>query len=89
MKESTTVLVKDRTRYSNKSKFIEYELKDFRGVGQFKSIARAIRKGYVTPQGIVAPRRPFNNRKDKSRSGCGYNTLKRQIYGELVGRPQL
>jgi hypothetical protein len=61
-------------------------LKSFEGVGQFKSIVRAIRKGYVTPYGYVAPRRPFNNRKDKSRSGRGLNTIKKGIYADIKTR---
>lgn len=78
-----------KIKYSDKSKFIEFNLHRFEGVDKYKSVARAIRKGYVTPDGYVAPRRPFNNRKDKSRSGHNYNTVRKQLYGELVKRTGL
>jgi hypothetical protein len=70
-------------RYSELSKFIEQNLDYFNGVQRFKSIARAIKRGLVSENGIVAPRRPFNNRKDISRKHNSYNTLRRNIYGEL------
>lgn len=57
-------------------------LKVFDGVSKFKSVRRAIRKGYVTPWGTVAPRRPFNNRSRKK----GTRPLeieKERIYGQL------
>lgn len=78
--------VQRQARYSDKSKFIEFHLVNFNGVSKYKSVARAIRKGYVTPEGYVAPKRPFNNRKDKSKSGHSYNTLRKQLYGELTKR---
>jgi hypothetical protein len=37
----------------------------YNGVGKFKSIRRAIRRGNVSITGEIYPRRPFNNRKDK------------------------
>lgn len=83
MKNKETLPTQE-VRYSEKSKPIEFKLVRFEGVQKFKSIARAIRKGYVTPTGVVAPSRPFNNRADKSRKGNSLNTLKRQYYGELV-----
>lgn len=74
---------KKKVRYSRLSKFIEYNLTNFSGTQKFKSIARAIRKGYATEDGIVAPRRPFNNRKDISRNHNSLNSIRRRIYGEL------
>lgn len=74
---------KKKVRYSRLSKFIEYNLTNFSGTQKFKSIARAIRKGYATEDGIVAPRRPFNNRKDISRNHNSLNSIRRKIYGEL------
>ena len=35
----------------------------FAGVQEFKSIRRAMRRGHIAPNGIVPPKRPFNNRK--------------------------
>ncbi len=47
----------------------------YEGVKQFKSIRRAIRKGYVSPEGIIYPRRPYNNRKNRP-----VEQIKRKIY---------
>ena len=60
-------------------------LRVFDGVSKFKSIRRAIRKGYVTPWGTIAPKRPFNNRSRKK----GTRPLeieKERIYGQLKHR---
>jgi hypothetical protein len=32
-------------------------------VQRFKSVRRAIRRGHVSPSGVIYPKRPFNNRK--------------------------
>lgn len=57
------------------------------GVHRFKSVRRAIRRGHVTAEGIVMPRRPFNNRADTSkRKGVhsrSTNGLKKKTYGQL------
>lgn len=57
------------------------------GVHRFKSIRRAMRRGYVTTEGIVMPRRPFNNRantsKRKEAHSRSTNELKKEIYGQL------
>ena len=57
------------------------------GVHRFKSIRRAMRRGHVTAEGIVMPRRPFNNRANTSkRKGIhsrSTNELKEKIYGQL------
>lgn len=57
------------------------------GVHRFKSIRRAMRRGHVTAEGIVMPRRPFNNRANTSkRKGVHSRStteLKKKIYGQL------
>lgn len=62
----------------------ELKLFTFEGVRKFRSIRRAIRRGLVTEGGIVAPKRPFNNRANTSnRKGIHsrvFNQLKRDIY---------
>ena len=65
-------------------------LRDYRAVGKFKSIRRAIRKGLVSPSGTICPKRPFNNRANTSR-GKGHhsrvmNEVKKSIYGQLKHR---
>lgn len=57
------------------------------GVHRFKSVRRAMRRGHVTAEGIVMPRRPFNNRantgKRKGAHSRSTNELKKKIYGQL------
>ena len=57
------------------------------GVHRFKSIRRAMRRGHVTTEGIVMPRRPFNNRANTSKrkgvNSRSTNELKKKIYGQL------
>lgn len=47
----------------------------YEAVGKFKSVRRAIRRGLVSPYGVVYPKRPFGNTK--------MNRIKREIYGQL------
>lgn len=58
------------------------------GVHRFKSIRRAMRRGHVTAEGIVMPRRPFNNRantsKKKKARSRSVNEYKKNIYGQLI-----
>lgn len=73
-------------------KYVEYNRKPtyFQAVDKFKSIRRAMKRGLVTPIGIIAPKRPFNNRGNTStRKGVHsrvMNEEKKQIYGVLTGR---
>ena len=57
------------------------------GVHRFKSIRRAMRRGHVTTEGIIMPRRPFNNKANTSkRKGVhsrNSNELKKKIYGQF------
>lgn len=57
------------------------------GVHRFKSIRRAMRRGHVTTDGIIMPRRPFNNKANTSkRKGVhsrSTNELKKRIYGQF------
>lgn len=62
-------------------------LKNFDAVSKFKSINRAIKRGLVAPNGVILPKRPFNNRANtSSRKGVHSRTtneLKKQIYGQF------
>lgn len=49
----------------------------YEAVGKFKSVRRAIRRGLVSPYGVVYPKRPFGNTNTKM------NRIKREIYGQL------
>ena len=57
------------------------------GVHRFKSVRRAMRRGHMTAEGIVMPRRPFNNRANTSKRkevhSRSTNELKKKIYGQL------
>lgn len=55
-------------------------LKTFEATKRFKSVRRAIRKGLVSPDGIIYPKRPFNNAKHKKK---GINDRKKKIYEQL------
>lgn len=38
-------------------------LRDFSAIKSFKSIRRAIKRGHVSIDGVIYPKRPFNNAK--------------------------
>ena len=65
-------------------------LSDYRAVGKFKSIRRAIRRGLVSPSGTICPKRPFNNRANTSRRKGHHsrvmNEVKKSIYEQLKHR---
>lgn len=53
-------------------------LVNFSAVQKFKSVRRAIRRVHVAPWGIILPKRPFNNRKNKH-----LELIKRKIYESI------
>lgn len=65
-------------------------LRDYRAVGKFKSIRRAIRRGLISPSGTICPKRPFNNRANTSRKKGHHsrvmNEVKKSIYEQLKHR---
>lgn len=52
-------------------------LATYEAVSKFKSVRRAIRRGHITPYGVIYPKRPFSNTNTKE------NRKKRQIYEQL------
>lgn len=64
---------------------ITERLVTFEGVSKFKSVNRAIRRGHRVSNGLLIPKRPFNNRSNTShRKGTHSrvnNELKKYIYG--------
>lgn len=61
---------------------------NYYAVSKFKSVRRAIRKGYVDLfTGVVYPKRPFSNKKPTR--GRKMNELKKQIYGLLKSENKL
>ena len=65
-------------------------LKTYEAVSKFKSVRRAIKRGHVSFDGIIFPKRPFNNRADTSkRKGHHSRTInerKKMIYEQLKHR---
>lgn len=65
-------------------------LSTYEGVRRFKSIRRAIRRGHVSLDGIIYPKRPFNNKANSStRKGHHSRTInekKKMIYAEIKHR---
>jgi len=55
--------------------------KFFDSVKRFRSVKRAMRRGHVSPIGVIYPSRPFNNRKPTP--GRSFNEKKKLIYGGL------
>lgn len=58
-------------------------LRTFEAVKRFRSVRRAIRKGYVSLDGFIYPKRPFNNAKHGKNS---LNDRKKKIYEQLKHR---
>ena len=50
----------------------------YHGTKTFKSIRRAMRRGHVSDEGRLYPKRPFNNRKNKP-----LEDEKRRIYEDI------
>lgn len=68
----------------------EIVLISFDGVSKFKSVFRAVRRGHVSPTGVIYPNRPYNNRANTSkRKGVhsrAFNQLKRDIYDRFINK---
>ena len=58
-------------------------LRTYEAVKRFKSVRRAIRRGHVSLDGVIYPKRPFNNAKHKKGS---LNDNKKRIYEQLKHR---
>ena len=65
-------------------------LRTFEAVKRFKSVRRAIRKGYISLDGFIYPKRPFNNRantcKRKGYYSRNINERKKVIYEQIKHR---
>lgn len=65
-------------------------LRTYEAVSKFKSVRRAIRRGHVSLDGIIFPKRPFNNRANtcKRKGHCSrtINDRKKMIYEQLKHR---
>lgn len=64
-------------------------LRTFEAVGKFKSVRRAIKRGNVSLDGFIYPKRPFNNKASNGRKGHHsrvVNEKKKIIYEQLKHR---
>lgn len=58
-------------------------LRTYEAVSRFKSVRRIIRRGHVSLDGFIYPKRPFNNAKHGKNS---LNDRKKMIYEQLKHR---
>ena len=58
-------------------------LRTYEAVSRFKSVRRVIRRGHVSLDGFIYPKRPFNNAKHGKNS---LNERKKMIYEQLKHR---
>lgn len=58
-------------------------LNTYEAVSRFKSIRRAIKRGHVSIDGFIYPKRPFNNSKHHINS---INNKKKRIYEQIKYR---
>lgn len=65
-------------------------LRTYEAVSKSKSVRRAIRRGHVSLDGIIFPKRPFNNKantcKRKRHHSRTINERKKMIYEQLKHR---
>lgn len=65
-------------------------LRTYEAVSKFKSVRRAIKRGHVSLDGIIFPKRPFNNKantcKRKGHHSKTINERKNIIYEQLKHR---
>lgn len=65
-------------------------LRTFEATSKFKSVRRAIKRGHVSLDGIIFPKRPFNNKantcKRKGHYSRTINDRKKMIYEQLKYR---
>ena len=83
--EKQETVERELTSQGEFEKYIEDNsgLKTFEAVGRYKSVGRA----HITKNGIIIPKRPFNNRKNTSkRKGAhsrSVNEYKKRIYEQI------
>ena len=68
------------------NKMMPLDLFYYTAVSSVRSIRRAIKRGRVTPRGMMIPDRPFNNRGNTSVRNThsrSFNEEKKKIYARL------
>lgn len=61
-------------------------LKTFEAIPKVKSVRRAIRRGHVSDDGFIYPKRPFNNRKVLNKRGvyCRFINEAKKAYHQGI-----
>ena len=68
------------------NRIMPLHLSTYEAVRKCKSVRRAIRRGYVTSEGIIMPSRPFNNRGNSCKRGKHsrqMNEEKKRVYASI------
>lgn len=68
------------------NRIMPLHLATYEAVRKCKSIRRAIKRGYVTSEGIIMPSRPFNNRGNSCKRGKHsrqMNEEKKRVYASI------
>lgn len=68
------------------NRIMPLHLATYEAVRKYKSVRRAIRRGYVTSEGIIMPSRPFNNRGNSCKRGKHsrqMNEEKKRVYASI------
>ena len=88
-------MITKRTELMSEDEFKQYleesiNLIDYTCVNVFKSVIRAYKRGHISKNGFIYPRRPFNNKANTSkRKGVHsrkLNEYKKKIYGDIHKR---
>lgn len=79
MVENSTYSIIDNMR-----QLVYTKSSNFEAIRKFKSVNRAFKRGLIDENGIHYPGKPFNNRVHTL--GRKHQVLKKQIYGELLGK---
>ena len=79
IKETALDIAKDINRNFDEDNALP-RWSNYSAVSKFKSVRRAIRRGHVSLDGYIYPKRPFNNAKHKDNS---LNDRKKMIYDKL------
>ena len=58
-------------------------MRTYEAISRFKSVGRSIRRGHISLDGFIYPKRPFNNAKHGKNS---LNDRKKMIYEQLKHR---
>lgn len=59
-------------------------LATYEAVSVYRSVRRAMKRGHITPWGVIASKRPFNNRSRTA--GREQQLLKERLYGQVRAR---